>query len=70
MRNPFSRAQAPAGDQPAGITPTPLTIRLVHIDRELTKFAAMRPRTETVLRALDYWLDRRLEKRPGGEGGS
>ncbi len=46
-------------------------VRQIDCDRELDKFRLMRPRTETVLRAIDYWLDRRIEKkRPGGEGGS
>jgi hypothetical protein len=65
------RAQAPAGDQPAGITATPLTIRLSHIDRELAALAEQ-PRDPYNLAALDVWLDKRLvlKPAPGGEGGS
>ncbi|GAA2696405.1 hypothetical protein [Actinoplanes palleronii] len=51
------------------LTPSPLTIRLRHVDIELAKLAA-RPRTETILGAIDFWLDRRLKLRPGAEGGA
>jgi hypothetical protein len=66
------RPELPADQQPGRnlITPTPLTLRLRHIDIELGKLAAVQPRTETTQGALDFWLDRRLTLRPGGEGGS
>jgi hypothetical protein len=70
MRSPFGRrAQAPAGDQPAGIAPTPLALRLAHIDRELAQLAA-KDRDPFNQAALDVWLDKRLVLRPapGGEG--
>lgn len=53
----------------AALTPSPLTIRLRHIDIELAKLA-VRPRTETILGAIDFWLDRRNTLRAGGSGGA
>jgi hypothetical protein len=72
MRIPFGRrVQAPAGDQPAGITPNPLALRLAHIDRELAALAT-KDRDPFNLAALDVWLDKRLvlKPAPGGEGGA
>jgi hypothetical protein len=66
------RPAIPADQQPGRnlITPTPLTLRLRHIGIELGKLSAIQPRPETTRGALDFWLDRRLTLRPGGEGGS
>jgi hypothetical protein len=64
MPGPFRLRPRPDETQQLGI------VRQIDCDRELTKFAAMRPRTEQVWRSIDYWLDRRLEKKRGGEGGS
>lgn len=51
------------------LAPTPLTIRKRHIDIELGKLSGCE-RTVNNLAAIDFWLDRRLTLRPGGEGGS
>lgn len=64
---PESRLELHTGAQV--IPATPLTIRMRHIDIELSKLSVVRPRTETTWDALDFWLDRRLTLR-GGEGGS
>ena len=54
--------------QPAtvGINPdaNPLTVRLFHIDADLTKLATQQPRTDAVRRSIDHLLDRRLTVRP------
>jgi hypothetical protein len=65
------RPELPADQQPGRdlLTPTPLTLRPRHIDIELGKLAGCE-RTANNLAALDFWLDRRLTLRPGGEGGS
>ncbi len=62
MPGPF-RLRVPRDErQPLGI------VRQIDCDRELTKFAAMRPRTPQVWASIDYWLDRRIRVRAGGEG--
>lgn len=64
MPGPF-RLRPPRDEmQPLGI------VRQIDCDRELTKFAAMRPRTPQVWASIDYWLDRRIRVRAGGEGGA
>ena len=40
-------------------------VRQIHIDRELARFAAMQPRTDTIRDCIDYWLDRRLAAKGG-----
>ncbi|GIF14816.1 hypothetical protein [Actinoplanes teichomyceticus] len=56
-----------ADHQPAPATP--LTIRLRHIDVELAKLSR-KPRTVAALAAIDFYPDRRLDLRPGGQGGA
>lgn len=55
--------------QPDPAPVNPFALRLPHIDAELTKLSKQ-PRTVHVRVALDFWLDRRLTLRPGGEGES
>lgn len=64
MPGPFRLRPRPDETQPLG------TVRQIDCDRELTKFAAMRPRTEQVWRSINYWLERRFRITHGGEGGS
>lgn len=64
-RFPFLNRNRPApavGIAP--VAPTPLTLRLRHIDIELGKLRTVEPRTDITWGALDYWLDRRLVLRP------
>lgn len=61
MKSPFGRKPAVRLDEPV----SPLTIRLRHVDRELTVLSQQQPRTVAVWQALDFWLDRRLKARGG-----
>lgn len=59
MPGPFRLRPRRDETQPLGI------VRQIDCDRELTKFAAMRPRTPQVWASIDYWLDRRIRIRAG-----
>jgi hypothetical protein len=64
MPGPFRLRPRADEMQPLGI------VRQIDCDRELEKLRLQRPRTDTVRRAWDYWLDRRIRVKAGGEGGS
>jgi hypothetical protein len=61
MPGPFRLRPRADETQPLGIA------RQIDCDRELTKFAAMRPRTEAVWRSINYWLDRRYRLKRDAE---
>lgn len=64
MPGPFRLWPSRDEMQPLGI------VRQIHIDRELCRISAVRPRTDFERAAMDVLLDRRLRVRAGGEGGS